>query len=401
MAAPPGSMGLPHGHLYDPQRPGSSFRQCFQLMGLLGRGSYGTVFKVRSLADGRLYALKRSARPFRGPTERQRSLLEAHRHRAVGRSPHCVQLWAAWEERGVLYLQSQLCSEGSLHHHRHHHRHGGPLWGWRLSAYLWDLLGALRHLHGRRMSHGDVRPSNAMLDGGRCLLGDFGWCGEEGGSGRYAAPEAAEATAEATTAEGDVFSLGLTVAEVALGERADDGETWTELRGGRLPHALRAALPPELLPLLAAMLDPDPQRRPTAEALLQSAPMRRVGRWRPLLRLLDVGLRRGAELLQSCRAALRRMWGALWGRAMGQSTPPHTPLLPHIDPWDDEEEEEDSEALWGRSPPGSPTAFRPTASTPQHRGSPPSTPEGSPTAMGRLRRTLTFEEDSEPHSAAP
>ena len=58
------------------------------------------------------------------------------------------------------------------------------------------------------------------------------------------------------------------------------------------------ALPPELLPLLAAMLDPDPQRRPTAEALLQSAPMRRVGRWRPLLRLLDVGLRRGAELLQ-------------------------------------------------------------------------------------------------------
>ncbi|XP_046761994.1 membrane-associated tyrosine- and threonine-specific cdc2-inhibitory kinase isoform X3 [Gallus gallus] len=148
------------------------------------------------------------------------------------------------------------------------------------------------------MSHGDVRPSNAMLDGGRCLLGDFGWCGEEGGSGRYAAPEAAEATAEAATAEGDVFSLGLTVAEVALGERADDGETWTELRGGRLPHALRAALPPELLPLLAAMLDPDPQRRPTAEALLQSAPMRRVGRWRPLLRLLDVGLRRGAELLQ-------------------------------------------------------------------------------------------------------
>ena len=66
-------------------------------------------------------------------------------------------------------------------------------------------------------------------------MGDFGWCGEEGGSGRYAAPEAAEATAE-----GDVFSLGLTVAEVALGERADDGETWRELRGGRLPHALRA-----------------------------------------------------------------------------------------------------------------------------------------------------------------
>ncbi|XP_031467889.1 membrane-associated tyrosine- and threonine-specific cdc2-inhibitory kinase, partial [Phasianus colchicus] len=200
----------------------------------------------RSLADGRLYALKRSARRFRGPSDRNRILLEAFRHRAVGRNRHCVQLWAAWEERGLLYLQSQLCADGSLATTTTtatttgaQRRNRRAMWGWRLSAYMSDLLGALRHLHARKMAHGDVKPSNALLDGGRCLLADFG-CGVGGGAGRYAAPEvAAMAGGDGATAEADVFSLGLTVAEVALGERAADGETWRELRGGRLPHVLR------------------------------------------------------------------------------------------------------------------------------------------------------------------
>ncbi|XP_015706732.1 membrane-associated tyrosine- and threonine-specific cdc2-inhibitory kinase-like isoform X2 [Coturnix japonica] len=150
------------------------------------------------------------------------------------------------------------------------------------------------------------------------------------------------------------------------------------------------ALPPDLVPLLSAMLDPCPRRRPTAGSLLRTEPMRRAARWRPYSRLLDVGLRRGASIIQSCMAALWHLWASLWGWAMGQSspiTPPHSPLRPHIDPWDEEEEEEEDEAPWGHSPHWSPTTFGPI-DTPRHRGKPL-----SPTSMGRLRRTLTFDED--------
>lgn len=171
-------------------------------------------------------------------------------------------------------------------------------------------------------------------------------------------------------------------------------------------------LTPELRELLAAMLEPDPRRRPTAEALLQTAPLRRAGRWRPLTRLADEGLRRGAHLMEGCRAALRWVWGALWGTLWGAlwgtvpwrrppATPPRSPLPPRGVPWDEDEEEEEEEARWGRSAPGSPSTFPRTASpcsTPRHRASPPHgtrSPEGSPTALGRLRRTLTFEEEPE------
>ncbi|XP_048788828.1 membrane-associated tyrosine- and threonine-specific cdc2-inhibitory kinase [Lagopus muta] len=332
LVAPPGCVGLPHGHLYDPRRPESSFKQCFESMGLLGRGSYGTVYKVRSLADGRLYALKRSRRPFRGPADRERALLEASRHRAAAPERHCVRLWAAWEERGLLYLQSQLCRHGSLEAATAGRRRGErrALRGWRLRAYMSDLLAALRHLHGRAVPHGDVKPGNALLHGGRCLLADFG--SGRAGAGRYAAPELGGGGA---TAEGDVFSLALTVADVALGQRAADGETWAELRGGaRLPRALREAVPAALLPLLAAMLDPDPRLRPTAAG--------------------SAGLGADAQ-----RRKMAPRSAACWTWRCGAGPSCCSPVPPHIDPWDEDEEEEGDRGPLGSQPQREPHSLRP------------------------------------------
>lgn len=196
--------------------------------------------QVRSRCDGALYAVKVTSRPFRGPRDRRRALAEAGRQRAVGRHPQCVGLVAAWEERGVLYLQSELCPGGSL---------GGLLGGppppaWRILGYLWDLLQALSHLHGRRMAHGDVKPANALLTPRGVRLGDFGVLGEEGegwggeGDPRYLAPEV---LGGGPGPPADVFSLGLTLLEVAAGtELPAAGEGWQELRkGGVPPHMAR------------------------------------------------------------------------------------------------------------------------------------------------------------------
>ncbi|XP_066840327.1 LOW QUALITY PROTEIN: membrane-associated tyrosine- and threonine-specific cdc2-inhibitory kinase [Anser cygnoides] len=403
---PWGRGGLPHSRVYDPRRPQTFFQQCFQLLGTLGRGSFGEVYKVRSREDGALYAVKRTTRPFRGPRDRRRALAEARRHRAVGRHPQCVGLVAAWEERGVLYLQSELCPGGSLGGAA---AGRGPLPAWRALAYLGDLLQALRHLHARRMAHGDVKPANALLGPGGVRLADFGLLGEGGGGEgdpRYLAPEVLGGGPRAAGPPADVFSLGLTLLEVAAGrELPAAGEGWQELRRGGLPPDMARGLTPELRELLAAMLEPDPQRRPSAEALLRTAPLRRAGRWRALTRLADEGLRRGARLMEGCRAALRWVWGALWGVLWGTApwrrppaTPPRSPLPPPGIDWDEEEEEE---VRWVGGAPGSPSTFPRTASpcsTPRHGASPPRgtrSPEGSPTAVGRLRRTLTFEEEPE------
>nr|XP_025948201.1 membrane-associated tyrosine- and threonine-specific cdc2-inhibitory kinase-like [Dromaius novaehollandiae] len=174
------------------------------------------------------------------------------------------------------------------------------------------------------------------------------------------------------------------------------------------------------------MLEPEPGRRPSVEALLRTAVVRRAGRWRALTRLADEGLRRAGQLLEDIRALLRWLWGALWGPARwlrAPATPPCSPLPPHFSPssdWDEDDDDDGSPMRLVRSAPGwqggarpgspqdSPTSFSrlgrvvsPSAtSTPHHDTTPRSSsrsrsPDSSPGALGTLRRTLTFEEEPE------
>ncbi|XP_027489396.1 membrane-associated tyrosine- and threonine-specific cdc2-inhibitory kinase, partial [Corapipo altera] len=117
-------------------------------------------------------------------------------------------------------------------------RDGSPLAEWRLWGYLWDILGALSHLHARNWAHLDVKPDNVLLDPrGRCRLADFGTAtppgegeGLGGGDPRYVAPEVLEGSGGPP---GDVFSLGLSLLELGGSRRLPGwGEGWRRLRSG-------------------------------------------------------------------------------------------------------------------------------------------------------------------------
>ncbi|KAF0881271.1 PMYT1 kinase, partial [Crocuta crocuta] len=288
---------------YDPSRPESFFQQSFQRLGRLGHGSYGEVFKVRSKEDGRLYAVKRSMSPFRGPKDRARKLAEVGGHEKVGPHPRCVQLERAWEEGGILYLQTELCGP-SLQQHCEAQGAGLPeaqVWG-----YLRDTLLALAHLHSQGLVHLDVKPANIFLGPrGRCKLGDFGLLVELGASGtgeaqegdpRYMAPELLQGS-YGTAA--DVFSLGLTILEVACNmELPHGGEGWQQLRQGYVPPEFTADLSSELRSVLAMMLEPDPKLRATAESLLALPMLRQPRPWSILWYVAAEALSRGWALWQ-------------------------------------------------------------------------------------------------------
>lgn len=89
------------------------------------------VFKVRSRDDGRLYAVKRCWERFRGARDRlsavereraecglihghcychrQQKLAEVEKHETLANHPNCLMFVNAWEERGLLYIQTELC----------------------------------------------------------------------------------------------------------------------------------------------------------------------------------------------------------------------------------------------------------------------------------------------------
>ncbi|CAI5790592.1 membrane-associated tyrosine- and threonine-specific cdc2-inhibitory kinase [Podarcis lilfordi] len=350
-------------HLYDASKRELFFRQCFQQLSRLGRGSFGEVYKVRCREDGQLYAVKRSVEPFRGESDRQRKLAEVRKHERVGHHPNCVSFVQAWEERGQLYIQTELCPNNLLQYCEEY----GPLPEWQVRAFLWDLLQGLRHLHDRNLLHMDVKPANIFLSSSNvCKLGDFGLMLEldsrdlndaQEGDPRYMAPELLRGE---YTKAADIFSLGITILEIACNmELPNGGEGWQQLRQGYMPPEFTADLSAELRTLLVAMLEPNHLLRPSVETLLGSSLMQKTGRWRKLMLLAQSGIQQGVSMCKILFRFMQWLWGSVsspvhwllfWHRNI-PVTPPNSPLV--LPPEDSSlssgwgEEEEDAEESLG------------------------------------------------------
>ncbi|EHH60095.1 hypothetical protein EGM_11387, partial [Macaca fascicularis] len=258
---------------YDPSRPESFFQQSFQRLSRLGHGSYGEVFKVRSKEDGRLYAVKRSMSPFRGPKDRARKLAEVGSHEKVGQHPCCVRLEQAWEEGGILYLQTELCGP-SLQ--QHCEAWGASLPEAQVFGRLWEALPGTEAL-ATRLRHCPCPPVER-------LSGQAAWSTlvttaliirmviPGTGQTHHCSPGLGlcpRANPAPFCPHPVPASLGLTILEVACNmELPHGGEGWQQLRQGYLPPEFTAGLSSELRSVLVMMLEPDPKLRATAEALL-------------------------------------------------------------------------------------------------------------------------------------
>ncbi|KAM9716045.1 membrane-associated tyrosine- and threonine-specific cdc2-inhibitory kinase [Menidia menidia] len=282
------SKSPPSDSVYDPSKQKSYFSQCFVNLGLIGRGSFGEVYKVHCHEDGQLYAVKRSAHRFRGNGERNQSLKEARNHERISPHPHILKFVAAWEESGRLFIQTELCSTSLLVHAEHKPSGTDESAAW---AYLCDLLSALQHLHSHGFVHLDLKPANVLMtDSGRLKLGDFGLLLElkqthkkpkeakveddfQEGDPRYMAPELLRGEYGPAS---DVFSLGVSLLELACNiEVPNGGEGWQQLRQGQLPSEITNGLSAELLSVLKMMLAPEPSDRPTVSELLSLPSVRK------------------------------------------------------------------------------------------------------------------------------
>ncbi|KAI7835179.1 kinase-like domain-containing protein, partial [Kickxella alabastrina] len=208
------------------------FAHQFEAIGLAGEGNFSTVVSVRSLVDGQLYAVKKTREPYTGRQERARRLREVDLLWAVGGSPGVVRLVNAWEQFGHLYMQFELCEQGSLADYL-------DMWmsreGSLPEARVWAILAhaasAIGRLHDAGIAHLDVKPANFLLGAGFgspggeqhegwLKLADFGhaarlpyekmaWVDE--GDREYMAPEVLHGR---YTAAADVFSLGMMMLEI-------------------------------------------------------------------------------------------------------------------------------------------------------------------------------------------
>jgi tRNA A-37 threonylcarbamoyl transferase component Bud32 len=252
----------------------------YTLVGLVARGGTAVV-ELATDGYGRPVARKRLLLTGTGPeiaVARQRLVREAEVLRGL-RHPNIVPLWSIEEEGDDLVLVMPYLRGGSLATRM---GNGRTLTCGEVARIGRDLLDALATAHRQGIVHRDIKPANILFDEwGRPALCDFGsaWTRQTAwpltqvgtvlGTPAFMAPE--QARGEPATPAADVFSLAATLA-YALTGRPPYGEGPPDALLARAARGRVASLPPtiplELRRPLAAMLQPQAARRPTAAEAL-------------------------------------------------------------------------------------------------------------------------------------
>ena len=132
----------------------------FEVISLLGEGGFGSVYKARDVELDRLVAVKVPRRaPFGGTTQDDRFIREA-RSAAQLSHPSIVPVFEVGNAMGAPYIISEYV-EGITLADALTARRFGIRAACELVAAVAD---ALDYSHQRGVVHGDVKPSNIMLD---------------------------------------------------------------------------------------------------------------------------------------------------------------------------------------------------------------------------------------------
>ncbi|MCP2340251.1 WD40 repeat domain-containing serine/threonine protein kinase [Actinomadura rupiterrae] len=249
----------------------------YRILGLIGRGGMGRVWRAFDTELGREVAVKELRLPDEiDDAERRQWYARAEREaRAAARLRHpgIVALHdRVTGEDGRPWLVMELVAGRSLDAVI---REDGPLPPERVADLGRQMLDALTTAHAHGIVHRDVKPANVLLDGDRAVLTDFGIAALDGdatitksgvliGTPAYMAPE--QVRGRPATAASDLWSLGATLYAAVEGRPPFEGPTHGAIF---VAIATEEPSPPEkagpLADVLTALLQKDPESRATAD----------------------------------------------------------------------------------------------------------------------------------------
>jgi len=256
----------------------------YEILGELGRGAMGIVYRARDPIIDRVVALKTIDLALTGAalaSFTERFFQEA---RSAGRlnHPNIVTIYDAGEAEGVAYIAMEFLEGTSL---REILDHQPPLPVARILELAGHVAQGLAYAHENGVVHRDIKPANILVlrnrrpkitDFGIARLGEAGGVGSErAGSPKYMSPEQIRGD---VTLDGrsDLFSLGTVLYEMLTGRQPFTGEDVSEIMRQVLDHtppvpsAVDPHVPPEFDGVVMRMLAQRPENRfPTARSLFR------------------------------------------------------------------------------------------------------------------------------------
>lgn len=262
----------------------------YEIIGPIASGDFATVYRARDKELERDVAIKQIHPHFLNDPRRLDSFWREAQLLASLAHPNVMTIYDIVRERGWLILELM---QGQLQQYAA----GNPLPPEILRPALAGTLEALEFLHRSGITHGDVKPTNLLIDRlNRIKLGDFGLArraaSDQGslikGTTQYMAPELVSPGFGEVGPASDLYSLGFSIYQLAVGQQqfedlfpgldafgADRQIAWIMWHGAadrQAPPLERVVpdFPPDLAAVIhKLMAKPQAQRYATAAEALQ------------------------------------------------------------------------------------------------------------------------------------
>jgi serine/threonine-protein kinase len=245
----------------------------YKIMGLLGEGAMGVVYRATDSVIGRTVAVKVMSESIARHAElRQRFMHEAQAAGSM-QHPNIISLYDLGELGGHLYIVMEYVEGVDLAQLISSRK---PLTLQTKLDIIIDVLSGLSYAHKRGIVHRDIKPANIRIaEDGRAKIMDFGVAhlstseltvtGTVVGTPAYMAPE--QITGSRTMPATDLFATGAVLYELVTGAKAFSAPTIQSLYFKIVSEPpvpiveVLPGLPPELNRIIGKALEKDPKDR--------------------------------------------------------------------------------------------------------------------------------------------
>jgi predicted Ser/Thr protein kinase len=262
--------------------PGTLLGDRYRVIGPLGKGGMGEVYRATDIRLSQTVALK--FLPDEAASDPGR-LARFHNEVRIARQvthPNVCRVYDIGEVDGLPFLSMEFVDGEDLASLL---RRIGRLPQDKAIEIARKLCAGLAAAHSQGVLHRDLKPANIMIDGrGQVVITDFGLAGLaaemqnadiRSGTPAYMAPE--QLSGKEVSVQSDLYALGLVLYEVFTGRPAFEANTLAELirmRESGPPAGISIVvrdIDPSVEHIIARCLDPDPRKRPPSALAISAA----------------------------------------------------------------------------------------------------------------------------------
>ena len=270
--------------------PGTIVAERYRIVGLLGKGGMGEVYRADDLKLGQPVALKFLPEPLLSDGA---ALARFHREVRVARQvshKNVCRVYDIGEVDRRHFLSMEFIKGEELSSLL---RRIGRLPQDKAVQIARQICAGLAAAHEASVLHRDLKPSNVMIDEhGNARITDFGLAGlaerfreDElaAGTPAYMAPEQLEG--KTFTVRSDIYSLGLVLYELFTGRKAFEAATLGDLiklRRSETTPTTPTSIVKDLDPLVEKIIDRCIQKDPEQKTFISPASCRRAAGRRPV-----------------------------------------------------------------------------------------------------------------------